>query len=153
MNDVIPADELTALSARLRQLHARVLEIERSFHTPVSPLELLDRLTKDPQWAWLRPLSTLIAEIDHVLAQSQPATEYDWAAVAGHARELLGDSAVESEFAQRYRGLLQMSPDLVSTHGEVKALLKRAPAEPADEAERLHHRHQWAMKCKHRALP
>ena len=147
----LPGEQLEALSRTLRQLHSLVLQAEKAFHPPAAGLELLDRLVRDPAWAWLRPLSALIADIDHVLAESQPPTEYDLAVAAAHARELLagGGDAGNAQFVERYRGLLQLSPDLASMHGEVKGLLKTAPPESDDEAERLHYRHQWAMRCKH----
>ena len=147
----LPGEQLETLSRTLRQLHALLLQVEKTFHPPTAGLELLDRLVKDPAWAWLRPVSALIADIDHVLAQKQPPTEYDLAVAAAHVRELLaghGD-AQTAQFLERYRGLLQLSPELASMHGELKGWLKTAPAESADEADRLHHRHQWAMRCKH----
>jgi hypothetical protein len=147
----LPGEQLETLSRALRQLHSLLLQAEKVFHPPTAALELLDRLVRDPAWAWLRPLSALIADIDHVLAQKQPPTEYDLAVAAAHARELLANDgdAQNAQFLERYRSLLQLNPELVSMHGELKGLLKTAPAESADEADRLHHRHQWAMRCKH----
>jgi hypothetical protein len=147
----LPGEQLATVSRMLRRLHSCLLQTEKAFHPPSAGLELLDRLLKDPAWAWLRPLSGLIADIDHVLAQQQPPTEYDLAVAAAHARELLtGEGDVQNaQFLERYRGLLQLSPELASLHGELKGLLKTTPAESADEADRLHHRHQWAMRCKH----
>jgi hypothetical protein len=147
----LPGEQLSTLSRALLRLHSLLLQAEKTFHPPSGGLELLDRLVNDHQWQWLRPLSALIADIDHVLAQDQPPTEYDLAVAAAHARELLtgeGD-AQNAQFLGRYRGLLQLSAELASLHGELKGLLKAAPAEAADEADRLHHRHQWAMRCKH----
>lgn len=147
-----PKTQLEQLSRKLQRLYSAVLAAERQFHPQLAGLDLLDKLVNDPAWAWLRPLSTLAAEIDHVLAQPQPPTEYDHAVVAAQLRGLLageGDLANES-FLDRYRPLLQLSPELASTHGELRTLLKSAPNESANEAERLHARHQWAMRCKHR---
>ena len=149
---VLPANELETLSRQLQKLHAALIAAERQFHPGLAPLGLLDRLVNDPQWAWLRPVSALIADIDHVLAQPEAPTEFDWAVVAAHSRGLLaGEGDLQhQEFMDRYRALLQSHPELVSLHGELKALLKNAPRESDDEAERLHARHRWAMRCKHR---
>jgi len=144
-----PTARLELLSRKLQQLHSLTLHAEKQFHPVMGEWELLDRLMKDPTWAWLRPLSGLIADIDHVLAQDEPPTEYDLAVVAAHTRELLaGEGAANLAFAEHYLPLLQSHPELVSMHGEIKAFLKSAPAEAADEAERLHNRHRWAMRCK-----
>lgn len=146
------AAELAMLSRKLQQLYSHLLEAEREFQPSLAGLELLDRLVNDPAWAWLRPLSALIADIDHVLAQQQPPTEYDRAVVAGHLRGLLaGEGDLQNEqFLKRYRELLQMNLSLASAHGELKGMLRTLPEEAADEAERLHARHQWNMRCKHR---
>ena len=146
-----PADRLHALSAKLRQLHAAVLAAERAFHAPMSQLETLDRLIRDPAWEWLRPLSSLAADIDHVLASAATLTQHDLAVAAAHTRELLTDTGDDRSraFSERYLPLLQTSTELVSLHGELKAFLKSAPMEVDDEAERLHRRHAWAMRCKH----
>lgn len=150
-----PTQQLERLSRKLRTLHSYALEQEKTFHPAMSQLELLDKLLHDREWAWLRPLSGLMADIDEVLAAEQPPTQYDFMVAAAHVRELLagGGATPNTQFLERYRGLLQLSPELASAHGEIKALLQSAPSEPQDEAERLHHRHQWAMRCKHHRLP
>ena len=144
--------ELQNLSRKLQQLHSQLLQAETEFHPPIARPQLLDKLVNDPAWAWLRALSTVIADIDHVLAQPTGATEHDRAVVAAHLRGLLageGDLLNEA-FLARYRPLLQTSLSLASTHGELKGLLRSMPLEPENEAERLHARHRWNTKCRHR---
>lgn len=146
---------LETISRKLQRLYELVLAAERAFAPTSGGLPLLDRLLNDPAWAWLRPLSLLIAEIDHVLAQSDELTSQEHAAAAAHVRGLLfgeGDLA-NSDFLTRYRSLLQFDPALASAHGELRQLLRAFPAESENEAERLHVRHQWAMRRKHRTLP
>ena len=148
----LPSQQLEALSRKLQQLHSQALAAEKQFHPVMGDWELLDKLMKDPSWAWLRPLSALIADIDHVLSEDESPTEYDLAVVAGHIRDLLaGKGEAGQAFAERYVPLLQLHTELVATHGELKSLLKSAPSESNDEAERLHRRHQWAMRCKHQS--
>lgn len=148
-----PRAAIELLSSKLQQLYSLVLAAERQFQPASAGLALLDKLVNDPAWEWLRPLSTLIAEIDHVLAQDQAPTVYDHAVVVAHLRGLLAGEGdlVNQAFLDHYRPLLQTHPELASAHGELRALLKSAPTESANEAERLHARHQWAMRCKHRS--
>jgi hypothetical protein len=79
-----------------------------------------------------------------------PASEV--AAIGSHARALLsGQGApVEQAFLERYRALLQTHPDVAIAHGTALAALKKLPPEPETEGDRLHARHQWAMRLKHR---
>jgi hypothetical protein len=143
---------LEEVSRKLQQLYSAVLKAERRFAPSGAGLELLDRLMNDPAWAWLRPLSTLISEVDHALAQDAEMSELEGAAAAAHVRGLVfgeGDQ-IDTEFLTRYRSLLQLDHELASTHGQLRALLKELPAESPNESERLHARHQWAMRRKHR---
>ena len=146
-----PAAQLESLSRKLQQLHAQLLKAEREFHPPMSGGQLLDKLVSDPAWAWLRPLSALIADIDHVLSQKVPPTDHDRAVVAAHMRGLLAGEGdlLNEQFLSRYRPLLQSHPELATGHGELKTALKTMPAESENEAERLHARHQWNLRCTH----
>ncbi|HKU13387.1 MAG TPA: hypothetical protein VJQ52_03275 [Steroidobacteraceae bacterium] len=144
--------ELEQVSRKLQQLYSAVLTAERRFAPSGAGLELLDRLMNDPAWAWLRPLSSLISEVDHALAQPVELSLVEGAAAAAHIRGLIfgeGD-LVDQEFLTRYRSLLQLDPALASTHGELRSLMKSLPAESLNESERLHARHQWAARAKHR---
>lgn len=143
--------DLEAVSRALQALHKQVLEAEGAHLPGRSPLELLDRLLNDPQWAWLRPLSLLITDLDEALAKDTGVTASDAASAAGHVRALvfgLGEPR-DDAFLGRYRPLLQVSPALASAHGELKRLIDALPPEPENASEKLHARHVWAMRCKH----
>lgn len=143
--------DLEAVSLGLQALHKQILEAEGAHLPGRSSLELLDRLVNDPAWAWLRALSTLIADVDEGLAKDADVTAGDAAAAAGHVRALvfgLGEPRDEA-FLNRYRPLLQLSPALASKHGELKRLIDALPPEPQNESEKLHARHVWAMRRKH----
>ncbi|HEY6640712.1 hypothetical protein [Povalibacter sp.] len=148
----IPRTAIELLSRRLQDLYSLILATERQFKSPASGLALLDQLINDPAWAWLRPLSLLTAEIDHVLHETQAPTQYDHAIVASHIRGLLfGEGDLRNDtFLERYRPLLHLNPELAGAHGQLRSLVKSAPEESADEAERLHARHQWSMRAKHK---
>src|SRR5437773_11324633 len=69
-------EQLRDLSARLVRLHALLLDRERHVyeerHGPVGSWELLQLLLRDEQFAWLRSLSTLMAQIDAVVDADEP---------------------------------------------------------------------------------
>ena len=142
---------LRALSAILQQLHLQLLNAERPVGEDSGGLALLERITNDPAWAWLRHLTSLIAEIDHALAGEQRISGEEGAHVASRVRSLLlglGDH-VNEPFLQRYRTLLPFHVALASLHGQVRRLLEQFPAPSDDESERLHARHVWAMRLQH----
>lgn len=135
----------------MRSLLGVVIEVERTFHPLKSPLALLQEITSDPDWAWLQPLYRLIADIDHAIDSDElPASEI--AAIGAHARALLAGvgAPVEQQFLERYRPLLQTNPAVAIAHGAALQALRKLPPEADTEGERLHARHQWAMRLKHR---
>ena len=145
--------ELEAVSRALQSVHRQILEAEGAYLPGRTSLALLDKLINDPNWAWLRALSKMIADLDEALAAPAELTPDDAAAAAGHVRALvfgLGEPRDEP-FLNRYRPLLQASATLASAHGELKRLLDALPPEPENASEKLHARHVWAMRCKHRA--
>jgi hypothetical protein len=141
---------LAESSAALRRVLGALIQTERAFAPAGSPLELLNQITTSEQWAWLRSLYRLIADIDHAMDdEALPASEV--AAIGAHARALLSGvgAPVEHAFLERYRPLLQTDPEVAIAHGAALQALQRLPSEPDNESERLHARHQWAMRCKY----
>ena len=59
---------LEAISRALQELHKQILEVEAPQIPGRQGLALLDRLINDPEWAWLRALSMLIADLDEAVA-------------------------------------------------------------------------------------
>ena len=141
---------LNDASRALSSLLGVVIAVERRFGSEQSPLALLRQITEDPEWQWLRPLYQLIADIDHAAHEGDlPATEV--AAIGAHALTLLSGVGVpiEQQFLERYRALLQTDPEVAIAHSAALQALRKLPPEPDSEAERLHARHQWAMRFKH----
>ena len=121
---------LEAISRALQVLHKQILEVEAPQFPGRQGLVLLDRLINDSDWAWLRPLSMLIADLDEALAAPAELTPETAAAHVERVRALvfgLGEP-LDKQFLERYRPLLQESAALASAHGELKrrvdALLK-----------------------------
>jgi len=142
---------LEEASRALRALLGVLIAVERKFGSQQSPLALLRRIMEDPEWEWLRPLYQLIADVDHALHEGElPVSEI--AAIGGHAVALLSGvgAPVEQAFLDRYRALLQTDPEVAIAHSTALQAIRKLPPEADSEAERLHARHQWAMRCKHR---
>ena len=86
-------DSLRASSTALQGVLGALLEAERQFAPPASPLERLQEITTSPEWAWLQPLYRLIADVDHALDHAHDLPESESAAIGAHARELLSGGA------------------------------------------------------------
>lgn len=141
---------LGILREALRNVHFYTLEAERQFDPAATGLDLLERLANDPGWAWLRSVSFLVAEIDHVLATDPGVTQAEVGTVAARARGLLfGEGELRDEaFLERYRPLLQQSHSLAVAHGKLKLVLDHLPPEPTDQDDRQAARESWRMRTE-----
>jgi hypothetical protein len=72
--------DLEAVSRGLQAVHKQILDAEGQFMPDLESLALLDRLINDPEWAWLRALSMLIADLDEALAKDTDLTPDEAAA-------------------------------------------------------------------------
>jgi hypothetical protein len=128
--------EWDTLRRTLRDLH-RVL-VERASRDYVwahqrlrqpDPGELLQMLTKDPEFDWLRGLSELMVEID--VARDDEETRAQFALDVRAAVERFisppSDGMAEDEFAQRYWPYVQQDPNVAMAHGAVKQAISTWP--------------------------
>jgi hypothetical protein len=120
---------LTKLSHGLRGLHRTLIDAARieyeKEHGPVSNAgELLQLLTKHPEFAWLRQISEFIVDID-ALRDGEPVSDATMHMIFAQAKSLLAVSSEDSssEFSRRYVALLQQYPMVVMAHAEVRQLL------------------------------
>ena len=120
---------LISIRNSLLAFHKILLELERQRYERANGrvddmFQLLNLTINDPAFAWLRPLSAFIVEIDEKTEdKKQPMTSADVAAFLKEARALLSPSQVGSDFQRNYHWALQESPDAVIAHGRTLKLL------------------------------
>jgi hypothetical protein len=122
---------MRVLSTRLLDLHGVLLDRERRAyeeeHGSVASRELLHLLLHDQRFAWLRSLSSMIANIDAVVDADEPiAPESARAAFREAYRLLKSDDG--GDFRDKYHLALQDSPDVIMAHAAVSRVL--ADADP-----------------------
>lgn len=122
---------LTDLRHALLPLHRTLLEWERAayerVHGRTGAAEFLNIIVADPQFAWLRPLSELIARIDEVLQTEAPDVRVDVDAIVAQARLLTAPDEEGTPYARRYHAALQEVPDVVFAHRRVSGVLRDVP--------------------------
>lgn len=128
------AEKENAAVARLRdvrdallRLHKALLDDERAAferaHGRIeSSGEFLQLVLHDEWFAWLRPLSELVVQIDERLDADEPVTESDAEGLMKVARALV-KSTGEENFARQYRGALQRNPDVVMVHAAASKVI------------------------------
>ena len=143
MSDQIPNQpEPAALRVRLSkvrdallQLHKALIESERTsyeqtFGKIASPYQFLKLLTEDPWFAWLRPVSQLIAEMDEALDSKELLTSTAVDGLLSRTRTMLVPTEGGEGFSQHYDEALQRDPDVVFAHASVAKLIKPPDSGP-----------------------
>ena len=83
------ATTLQSLSRILLEIHTQILDVKRRSDPGLRGVPGMNRLIHDPEWAWLRSLSSLIADVDHRTASKEPLTEAEVTDFASRARGTL----------------------------------------------------------------
>src|SRR6185436_10738887 len=121
---------LLELRNAILHLHKALVDSERvSYEQTMGPIRspnhFLQLVSKDPWFAWLRPLSQLIVAMDEALEAEEPVEPAMADALVRQARELLVASEVGEGFAKHYDDALQRDPDVIFAHAEVTKLFNR----------------------------
>jgi len=117
---------LRELSKALLPLHRALIEAARDdymFATgrSIGPAQLLQLVTDDPFFAWLKPMTALIVEIDEM---ARVDFEADAARDVAARVERLFDGA----FNERYVPLLQRDVDVAVAHAAIRRALAKLRA-------------------------
>jgi len=124
--------ERAALRAALREVSKLLLPLHRALIdgakedyafavAPVTPAKLLQLLNDDPFFAWLKPVTSLIVDVDEMARTDFEAA--DVVSIADRVDRLFGADA-ESAFSSHYVPMLQRNADIAI----VRAALRKATA-------------------------
>ena len=122
-------ERLTELRQRLLALHKALLDSERTSYEIVhgtipSPAAFLQLLIHDNWFAWLKPVTSLLVEIDETLAAKKPpATARDFERLINDTRALLSPSREANGFWKRYSGAIQRDPGVAVLHRDMEERL------------------------------
>lgn len=117
---------LGALSSALRELHRALIEISRTGYEltngPVSgSSELLQLVLHDEAFGWLKPLSSLIVEIDERSAEDPAPSPREVEEVLTRVETLV--SSRGGSFGVRYVALLGSEPGIAMNHFALRTAL------------------------------
>lgn len=113
---------LKAVSRALIPLHRALIEAAKAEYSadyePIAqPTRLLQLLQEDPFFAWLKPMTALIVDIDE-MARADFAL-HDISAISARVDRLFGHE-VDATFAERYVPVLQRDVDVAIGHAAVR---------------------------------
>ena len=126
-------ENIGKISAAMMKIHKLLLEDEMqareiAANKVIPPTERLNALLNDPDLAWLRALSQLMAYVDEVFFQKEPVLERQIIDIEEKVSHLFSLQN-ESEFSYRYRNRLGTVPDLMIQHGHLKLTLRKKPTD------------------------
>jgi hypothetical protein len=115
---------LREISRTLLPLHRALIEAARAEYdamvAPVTgPNHLLQLLGEDEFFAWLKPITALIVDIDEMVRTDYETAEAD--AIAVRVQRLFGSE--DETFASRYVPILQRDVDVAIGHAAVRQAL------------------------------
>ena len=118
---------LRQMSQHLLPLHRALIESARGEYAarvaPISgPGQMLQLLNDDPYFAWLKPLTSLIVDIDEMARVD--FTRADTDAIAARVEHFFGNTP-EFDFTARYLPLLQRDVDVAIAHAGIRQTLGR----------------------------
>ncbi len=132
--------DLEKLSQQLKRVHKifldnEKLELDIKMGSRLAPLDFFNRLTQDPEMAWMKPFASLIAEIDEFIDSTKRpkrnadgtieplrvAEAHDLTKFRSRVEFLLLNPS--SKVATQYKLHLAQDPDLVMAHAELRAML------------------------------
>ena len=125
MPDDLLREQLNDAHADLLRIHKALIDYERVRYEKVhghvaSPYTLLQLLINDPGFAWLRPISELIVQIDEFVSSKEPNDPQDGKMLLAQVRALLVPDDDGTDFQRKYQGALQESPDIALLHAHWK---------------------------------
>jgi hypothetical protein len=117
---------LRELSKALLPLHRALIQAARDDYAfahgkTVTPAQLLQLVTDDPFFAWLKPMTSIIVEIDEMVRTDFEADAAR--SVAARVAELFGGALNE-----RWVPLLQRDVDLAIAHASIRRALAKLRA-------------------------
>ena len=112
----------------LLRLHKALLDDERIAYERVhgripSNGAFLHLILNDAWFAWLRPLSQAIAQLDELSESEDAASDEPIPALLVSVQRLLVPMEEGEGFGRHYHDALQRNPDVVLAHAGVKTLL------------------------------
>src|SRR3954453_15689010 len=121
---------LKAVRLALLRLHKALIDAERGewerSSGPATSGELLKALVEDPFFAWLRPFSGLIVQIDEALGGEAPGSEAEARAFIEQARELVAVDDGDEPTVNRYDLVCRRDPNVLVLHVELSSRIADA---------------------------
>ena len=118
---------LRDLWKQLMPMHRALIDAARDEYiasgAPVNgPTHLLQLLQEEPFFEWLRPMTSLIVDVDSLSRTDFERADVD--AIVARVERMFGNGA-DAAFSARYLPMLQREIDVAAGHASIRKILKR----------------------------
>ncbi|MBK7393274.1 MAG: hypothetical protein IPI64_08225 [Chloracidobacterium sp.] len=121
------AEKLKNARNILLKLHKSLLDLEREMyegiHGELTPVQFVNLLMEDEDFAWLRKFSILIVEIDEMFASKEGFEAGMIEANLGKVVELVEMREPDEYFRAKYQFAIQRDPDAAGLHSQLRTLI------------------------------
>ena len=122
---------LREISRLLMPLHRSLIEAAKgdfaiAYENVDKPSHLLQLLNEHPFFAWLKPMTSLIVDIDEMSRTDFDAAQYE--EIVKRVQSLIGNGA-NGEFTKQYIPILQRDVDVAISHAALRQALLRVATE------------------------
>ena len=121
------AEKLKNARNILLKLHKSLLDLEREMyegiHGELTPVQFVNLLMEDEDFAWLRKFSILIVEIDEMFASKEGIETGMIEANLGKVVELVEMREPDKYFKVKYQFSIQRDPDAAGLHSQLRTLM------------------------------
>ena len=116
----------------LLSLHKTLMNIEResyeSKNGSVTNVELLTLLLENENFTWLREISSLVAEIDELLANKEGINEESSKLLLTRAKDLVREDSDNKNFRAKYQANLNTEVRVATHHNNLQTIFKNEEA-------------------------
>lgn len=126
-------------------------EFDRENGYQAAPTEWFQVLMNSDRYAWLRELTSLMADIDVMTELDYITEQHAATARAEIERLLLEHHAPSSEFTRQYKELLMTGSTLLPLHSQLKASVQNLPKVEMTKDQSLAERKAWQEEHRHQA--
>ena len=113
----------TLLSLHKALLDAQRIRYEREHGRVETSFQFLGLVVEHPEFAWIRSLSALIAEMDEWSEAKDPAREEELAALLETLRSLIQPAGPNADFSGPYWKIVEAEPDVLVEHVKLWRML------------------------------
>ncbi|HWU44282.1 MAG TPA: hypothetical protein VN132_12615 [Bdellovibrio sp.] len=126
-------------------------EFDRENGYQAAPTEWFQVLMTSERYAWLRDLTSLMADIDVMTELDYITEQHAATARAEIERLLLEHSPPSSEFTRQYKELLMTGTALLPLHSQLKASVQQLPKVEMTKDQSLAERKAWQEEHRHQS--